>query len=226
MKVGSWGLAAVTFVLGLALGGVGPRAELRALQEAPPTVARGDRASDITGLLTGGVLGGANRGVTPPPSTVEPTEIPEGPEAEGQPPRMKAEGEPPVDGEISGVEEMREALALRAAQARAALQQEVSPTPEQLDAIDAVIDQMNDRLVELSYQLVDATEGGGEPDRREMMGLASDVLHTLVEAERGMLGALTPEQVEAVRQEATDPTAFVDAAVLDVLSEISGEKEP
>jgi hypothetical protein len=115
---------------------------------------------------------------------------------------------------------VREAMILRASQARTALDQELEPTEEQAAAVDAAIDTMNDRLVDLSYALQEQLRAGGEPERPAVTRLMADVLTTMADAEDALRATMSPEQQAAISSEMTDPLSFVDPAVLDVLAEI------
>ncbi|HMV69424.1 MAG TPA: hypothetical protein PKA64_21460, partial [Myxococcota bacterium] len=57
------------------------------------------------------------------------------------------------------------------------------------------------------------------------MRLTADGLDAFVAAEDEMRAALTPEQLADVRDEATDPTSFIDARVIDAFAEVAGRIE-
>jgi hypothetical protein len=99
--------------------------------------------------------------------------------------------------------------------------EDVEPTEQQLASIDAVLETMNDRLVDVVERASLAMRDGEEPERLEMFRLAADGLEAFAAAEEGILSQLTPEQRAAVREEATDPTSFIDARVVDMLEGMS-----
>jgi hypothetical protein len=100
------------------------------------------------------------------------------------------------------------------------LDQELDPTEEQTAAVDAAIDTMNDRLVDLSYALQEQLRAGVEPERPAVTRLVADVLTTMADAEDALRATMSPDQQAAVGSEMTDPLNFIDPAVLDVLAEI------
>ena len=114
----------------------------------------------------------------------------------------------------------REALEIRGAAARAALFEDVAPYGDQEAQLENAIAAMNDDLEAIAYDFVQMVEGGTEPSRREAMALGADVLDVLVSTEETMLSVLDDAQRASVREEATDPTAFVDPRVLDIVAEL------
>ncbi len=240
LGVGSIVLAAVTFAAGVALGGVGPRGELRVAKDEIFELKRqqmrgGHIGREIAELVRTGLDGRAARPPEPVPRRTEatPSDLTDHGAADLAADLAEAEfdkddgpsWELEIDDELGELSEdpmeaAREALQVRATQARAALVEDIDPTPEQEAQIDAAVSQMNDRLVRLAEDVVAEVESNGEPSRRAAMGFMADALDILVSGEDGMLDAMTPEQREIVRQEATDSTAFIDPAVIDVIAEI------
>lgn len=228
-------LAAGAFVGGLVIGGFGPRAELRALEaerfELQRECAReGSVSRDLAGLITRGIDEASSASDDPVAEDPE-----EGVRQVGEPGADEVDPTPsgeeePADAKTGGgsdsLESAREMLAARSAQARAALFEDAEPSEEQAAAIDAVIDELNDGLRELAFDLVTHTRENGEPDRRTMMAMGADTLDLLVSSEDRMLEVLTPEQREALRDEVTDPTAFVDPSVIDALAELEALERP
>lgn len=228
------GVAGLTFGIGLVFGGMGPRAEVRELQQEIFDLKRDGAHSgsgrQIADLITRGLPSrGGEAGSPRPPAdgdegagdkpSSDKAADPDHPEpdrvATGETPERPANPFAPEE-----VEAAKAAMALRAAQARAALVEDADPTPEQLAAIDAATSQMNDRLEELALQFFQQVETEGEPDRRELYRMAADTMDAFVSAEDGILASLTPEQRAAVRQEATDPTSFVDDRVIGLLANL------
>lgn len=227
-------LAAGAFVGGLMIGGAVPRAQVREL-EAELFEQQRDCARD------GGVAGGlseligraleespeADRSAQPagehaqaPPRTAgEPATSEEG---------ALLEGEVPPEAPTTPEQElamMRDTLALRSTQARAALFEAVSPNEDQARALDLAIGEMNDQLIDLSYELIAVTKERGEPDRRTLMQVGADALNILNDAETRMLESLTPEQVAELSEEATDPLSFLDPELVTPLREIAATVE-
>lgn len=225
------GLAAIAFVVGLAVGGFAPRADLRAVQveneqlrERASGLSPGQR---ITDLLTGGGLSGGGWRDAPvrPVAGVAPDELEV--DAPTREPRAGGGARPASAGgseeEAGGgamaspfedLEVAAEALELRRAQAREALVQATGADAEEMAVIDAAVDAMNDRLVAVAYDLAEAAAGGGDPDRRTMMIVASEALNALVDAEDAMRSVFPEIDLD---EEVVNPAAFLDPAILDVM---------
>ncbi|MCB9662768.1 MAG: hypothetical protein H6732_01550 [Alphaproteobacteria bacterium] len=235
-------LVAGAFVAGLVAGGLGPRAEVRALRaellDAEREVAREGRAaaaSDLTDLIVGGVRSAdqgrplRDRGTggdpvpLPTPAGGE-EEAGEGPRSTGPAGALGGEGGPAEDGG-PGVGAMQDALAVRRVQARAALVEDARPTAAQLESIDAALLDMNDELEGIARELVSLSAEGRAPGRRDVMRLGADVFDVLVVTEERMLEALEPDQRAALREESTDPTSFVDPAILGIVGELERGRE-
>jgi phosphoenolpyruvate-protein kinase (PTS system EI component) len=234
-------VAAFALIVGIVLGGLPPRAELRALQQERADAAK--RCEDGVGSDLVRFLGATRGGesfvpasaaprqpsVTPPPSPAEEAEAlaeanPEAAEAVEELREAEAELEAEVaDGvrqALADDEELelaRTALALRQAQARAALVEQADPDSDQLDAIDASYDAMNERLeaiaAEIGEQVLD-----GEPSRRDAMRFAADALDAMLSAEQEVLDTLDPEQRLSLDDEALSAFSHVSPALVDVLS--------
>ncbi|MBW1877362.1 MAG: hypothetical protein JRJ84_03275 [Deltaproteobacteria bacterium] len=209
--------AAVALVVGIVLGGLFPRAEVRELrlqmadweqQECRTPVGR-----ELATLLT-----------RPPLPQPEPAPVPEGwEEPERDDPTLAPEEtdlpEPDLDPE-EGIEVMKEALALRRVQARAALLEDADPDDEQLDAFDDAVADMNVALREIAEDVVDRVNEFGEPTRREMMIFAADTLDVLIEAEERMVSTLDEDQMGQVEDASVDPFSYVDPELLDLFAEL------
>lgn len=227
--------AAVALVVGLAIGGLGPRSQVRGLQEQL-TAAQEKVCDRAVGREIANVFRGRPwEGDAAPPSA----EAEDGAPAPDRPPRMKRQQGLQVrvdddgatvddggDAIVAGDPEeqvawAKEAMELRRAQALAALREQAGASDEQMTQVDTIVDRMNDDLSALAEDLVATVqESGGEPSRREMMLFASETLDVLLESEDALFGALTPEQREAVEDEALDPMSFIDGRVVDVLMEL------
>jgi hypothetical protein len=215
--------AAVALMVGLVVGGLGPRAELRALRakvDAAEACRTSVDAADLAGVFSGRPWSNGPRPDAPPiddaePAVAPPTEIDvdEPSDLEPEPTPTPSEGGPV----IPELDAAREAMTLRSRQAWRALDEQANPTPEQREAIEAAIGAMNDELIGVADELVARMEAGERPERRDLMIFAADTLETMISAEDAIYESLTPEQREAVDPEVLDPTAYVDASILDAL---------
>jgi hypothetical protein len=221
---------------------MGPRAELRRVQDElfDARKERRDRGairSDFVELVTGQLEERADEPERPVVQRDDPPADTDDPFAALQAERDRVEVDR-VDDDLARdddlsreealetLETARDTMAVRLRQARAALWEDVDPTPQQEQVFDAVIDDMNDRLSTLAEDLIDEVVANGEPGRRESMGFAADALDIFLSAEDAMMNAMTAEQREVVREEATDATAFVDPDIVDILIQLDGLAEP
>lgn len=234
--VGSLVIAGGAFAIGLVLGGLGPRAELRQTKDELFELRRkGMDRGRVRNELVDLVANGFARQPAPTPPQIERT-MPSQDEppswTEDEPVREDGvnvewdfgeDVEPPED----PVEAAREVMELRRTQARAALMEDIDPSPTQEAEMDRILDDMNGRLQGLAEDIVAEFQAGPDASqRRVFMEFAAEGLDIVMEAEDGLLGTMTPEQLEQVREETTDPTAFVDPALVDVLAELEGLVEP
>ncbi len=234
-------VAAVAIVVGVLLGGFGPRGEvrdlqqqLRALEEAPCTNQFG---RDLALLMGQGV---GRPGSDPLPFDDEPA----GGDGERSPEAIAAENPAAAElaaeldeAEAEAEEEMREALReglsdeeeleafrtaleLRRAQARAALREQVDPDDEQWESIDGAVEEMNDTLIGLGEELTEMLASGEEPTRRDAMEFTADALDALLDAEDRMRGALDEDQLAEMDDGALDPFSYIDPELIDVLMEL------
>lgn len=228
-------IAAVTLVLGLVLGGLPPRAELRKVEQQLEQA----RAQDCSGqvgrdlaLLLG--QGAGARAPTPQEQALDrPAEIAaEHPEAVELAAEIDAEFEVAEFEVATGLEELaasgeeleiaRAALDLRRAQSRAALVEDADPSDEQLDAIDQAYSDMNEVLVDLSDELVDMLASGQEPNRRDGMEFAADALDAMIVAERSVEGLLDAEQLDGMDPDVLNPFNYIDPGIIDALEGLDG----
>jgi hypothetical protein len=211
-------LAVLMLLVGLVAGGVGPRAEVRSLREQVSELE--ERPCERgTGRQIAQVFGGrAWEAPRPAPGGAEPAgEEPAGEEHEVEL-DLGGEGEQPDGPE--NLDMMKEALLLRRSQALAALREQAGASDEQMEKVDAIVDDMNASLRALAEEFVQTVQDGQEPSRRDLMLFASDTLDVLIEAEDSLYGALPPEQREALEDQVLDPTSYVDGSVVDVLAEL------
>lgn len=221
-------VGAVALMVGLVLGGIGPRAELRELRsELTELAAKPCRSAvgpGIASVLSRGALGGGAPARAP--VLAEPAAAPVKQEAEGEW-RSEGEGEGTTvqwsfgedaggqDTPEGGVDAMRQALAVRKAQARAALREQGDLDDGQLAAIDAAVEEMNLALTAVAADLQEQGQLATLDDRRSMLYLAADSLDAVIEADSRIRETLSPEQLAAVEDEAVDPLSYLDPSVLE-----------
>ena len=225
---------AVGLVVGLALGGLSPRAELRALQDQVSALEEQKDCEGGRGI--GREIASAFRG-RPIEAALEEDEVAAIDRAREQeevdePEEEDDDGvnfeftigedgeEPTPENMEEGLQMAKDAMAMRQAQAEAALQDQIEPTEEQWEVIDGAIDQMNDDLKALADGFVGTIQDGQEPSRREAMIFAADTLDVLLSADDTIYGSLTDDQRANVDEEAIDPMSHIDPELLDVFMEL------
>lgn len=228
-------LAAGAFVAGIVAGGIGPRGEVRRLEaevfELQRAATRGPNAPgrQLATLITQG-LEGADAATPPGRRPAPPQGDTDGQASSPEPDDVDAEGferalrdgadEPIDDG--APLEAAREMLELRRDQAYRALREQADPDPAQLEAIDGALADMNVELTDMAHELVDQVMADGTPNRRDTMALGADVLDLMVRTEDRMLGSLSPDQRARLGDDVTDPTAFIDPGVVEILQRLEG----
>lgn len=216
-------LAAIALVVGLVVGGLFPRAEVRALEARIDEMQEQECAPRRTGEELATLL--TRRPVAPAPDPEPPPATDDG--APEQPPAGAAPVAPPAgepaERPVDEIAAMQEALDLRRTQARASLVEDADPDPRQLDDFDAAVADMNDELAILADEAVARVREYGEPTRHEMMVFAADTLDVLITAEERMWGSLSDGQLAAVEDEALDPFSYVEPALLDRFAELDAE---
>ncbi len=221
-------LVAMALVLGLVLGGMGPRAENRALRvqlsaaEASPCDPQ-TLGNEMAKIFAGRPWVPPTAApkeprapvVAPPPAAEEPVVVWVDDETEPQ---------PDADFIPEGPEAIQDAMALRRTQAMAVIVEDADPDDAQLASIDAAIDDMNDSLFDIAEGFVDPIVAGIEPTRRETMEFAADTLEVLLSAEDRMRESLTDDQLDRLDPDATDALSHVDPAIVDVLMDLDPER--
>jgi len=215
-------------LLGVLIGRVGPAQEISDLQAEHARIAEGaDCEAQTLGRDLAVLMGGGLHGMQAAP----PTE-PEFDEAELEELLLKAEEDAEVLGEeaeaglreAAGDDELIRALQaaveLRRNQARAALVEDADPSDDQLDELDAAVDDMNASLQGLAQDLVDMLEDGNAPGRRDAMVFAAEALDTMIDAEDRIWDSLDAGQRESVDDASIDPFSYVDQQLLAVLAEL------
>jgi hypothetical protein len=225
-------IAAIMLVVGLVLGGLPPRAELREVrQELADAVAQD--CSGQVGRDLARLLGQGSRPVAPRTPQEEALDRPDEiaaahPDAVAEAERIDAELEAAEAELAEELEDMtapdeqelelaRTALDLRRAQSRAALVEDTDPSDEQLEAIDQAYADMNDVLLELSDELVEMIASGEAPDRRDSMEFAADALDALLAAEQSVEGLLDADQLEGLSDDVLNSFNYIDPDIVDAL---------
>jgi hypothetical protein len=209
-------------LVGLVIGGLGPRAELRSLRaEIDLLEARPCTGSQVGTRIFSEVLR--------PPGTPEAGGGPSNPDGEPGDGREAGGGAPRGrEGDQRDVERMKDALDVRRAQAAAALRERAAADDAQMAQIDEITSEMNDALRQLATEFVQVANasGSGMPSRRDAMWFAADALDILIEAEESMWGTLDDEQAAGVDPDVLDPTAYIDGTIVDVMAELDGRPPP
>jgi hypothetical protein len=224
--------AAVGLILGLVVGGLGPRARVRGLESEIAELEERDCSQRGVGRDLATMFGGLG-GKAPPTEEDEiedPEPLPSGTQAVERHDREGVVVEFGTGDEGEGREEdvtpeqamemARAGLELRRTQARASLLEDADPDDEQLAEIDAAVTAMNEDLMTLATDLVTHFEEQGEPSRHDAMVFAADALDIVLDAEEGITGALDAEQLEAVQEEAVDPFSYIDPSLLEMLGQL------
>jgi len=224
-------------VLGTVIGAWSPRAELLAMRGRVADMEKETRECQ-RGAATSGIaeiLGGAGRerrgSHRDGPPEVPPGEDQAGATPEGAPDdNMKRAG-----GEEGGGSEandlpntpaaMAEALDARAAQARAALIEQVDPDEEQIAALDAAVEKMNQKLKTQVDAFVAEAAAGKEPDRREMMEFGAEALDAVIEADDAFRDVIPEDQRAEIDDETLDPFSYIDGATVGALAGLEGAGE-
>ena len=227
-------VGAVCLIIGLALGGLAPRAQLRALENEVDDLQQADCKSSGVGRQLATALGGQPwkaalaEGEAKALKRPKPASTTESKPSENGVINIEIGGDNNgEDAEFTGPEDMEQALtlakdaiSLRRAQALAALEDGARPSDDQWKSIDGAINDMNDDLTALVEGFVADIGEGQEPDRREAMIFAADTLDVLLEADDRIYGALDEDQREAVDEQAIDPLSHLDEGLIDLFMEL------
>ena len=218
----------VTLALGLLLGGLAPRSELRDLRAQldgqPQKCEKSGIGRQIASAFRGRPWeGGLSDEDRPAAPIDEPVAAPSDEPSENKIEFNFGDGEegrPKPEDIEEGMDMMRAAMQLRKTQARAALDEVADPSDEQWDSIDAAIADMNSDLKMLAGEFVETIGAGEEPTRREAMLFAADTLEVMLEADDRLYESLTPEQIESMDVEDIDPFAHIDPEIVDIFMEL------
>lgn len=224
--------AAIALVIGLVLGGLGPRAQVRVLEDRVEHL----EARDCS---RGGGLGGGlatmlgeralNMPEAPPPSPSEPPPEPARAEEAGAVPEPAVELGVELDDTGEGAPDLgavADMMEVRRAQAHQAMLEQVNPDEAQLEDFDRAMDEMNTSLATLAEELVHRVSTGEALDRRDSMVLAADALDVMIRAEDAISQTFSEEQREGTDPSALDPFSYVDASVVDRFASLDPEDLP
>ena len=236
--------AIISVIIGIVLGGVGPRKELRKQQEEAMeySMHNSKKCSSTIGSDLVQMMGGT--GETPSAKTTEPpflppeekvnslgdrspdeiastnpkaVEIAENWDREKEDFDQSLQNIDPADEELSTA---RAALELRRSQARAALIEGAYPDERQLQQIDEAVQGMNDTLLSLAGEFSEIIEEGEEPERRQVMSFAAEALDTMLTAEERMRDILSEEQIESLDDRALDPFSYISPDIINTLQHL------
>ncbi len=236
-------IAAVALLLGIVLGGIGPRSELKVFEDRlEGRVETAQKCNSGVGRDLAAFMGSGIGKSEPPakaplpaPETLaqedrvadlgEAGELDAMPEGElpledhdhalGEHDELLSQG--PAESEI---EAARTALELRRTQARAALVEHTDPDTLQLASFDRAINDMNAVLLGMTDELGEMFGSGAQPNRRDAMEFAADALDTLLASEDAMRSSFDADQLEGLPDSAVDPFSYVDPAIVDVLAQL------
>lgn len=224
-------LAAIALLLGAGLGRFTLQGELTRARialsaaEAQPCEDRGTAVGrQIARALSGGPVVESRE---PAPRVQRPREAPE-PSSE---PSAIVTGDDPEDFDLEDLENMSDeqreqsfeaisdAMALRRAQARRALIEQVEPSDEQLFEIEDAMTTMNDLLAEEAALFVD-TVRDHEPTQRDGLEFARNTIDVLLDADDAMRATLTDEQLQQADPEVVSPFSFLDERIVESMVEV------
>jgi len=220
---------AAALVVGLVLGGLGPRRDARAVRQQLETCEESPRTSTVGRDIAAALQGRPLPTDALPPGGPRIAEQPAFPDEPAPPVEVQVVGDtdaPPVaegEGDVGLGEQIglaADVLDMRRAHALQALREDAWLSEDQLDEVNGLYDEMNDDLIVVAEDLADMLAGGAEPDRLEAMTLAAEVLNTMVDTEHSVLDVLDDEQLDALGEDVTDPLSFIDPAVVQVFEGI------
>jgi len=227
--------AVVAMVVGIVLGAWQPRgemlalrAEVDALKLAGAAPCRNSAARSIRSILRSDApdLGMDENGrrtasaqdPTPAPDADGPAPLEGGPEAPEGPDSPRS------------TEEMREVmqagLDARRAQALAALVEQGDLGDDDVEAVNAAMDDMNRALKAEVDAFAEAALADGEVDRRDLMDFAAESLDIVIAADEQLRRALPEDVYGAVDDSAVDPFSYVSGDTLDALTRLEGVSAP
>lgn len=220
-------LGTLAVVIGMVVGGLGPRGELRELRaEMDELLQRSSAGPNVGDALTAALISKAmTGGDRREPEATGNTEQ----EEDGSREDVVSRERTGSKSATALAEERRsraqtmayDSMELRRAQARASVVESLDPTPGQLEDLDQVTEDMNSELIIILETALDKyDEGGGDLSRRDFMVTAVEAMDTILAAEDEMLGTMSGLPVGQLDEAALDPISYLDPMVTELLSEI------
>ena len=200
----------VGIVAGFLLGGIGPRGEAAALARQLDSGAECREAS-------GPAIPGLSEIFAPPPSAPdappEPAESATAAEPMVAPdagpfepaPEPPAAPEPAFDPTVADLEQfdvLADAQRVRAAQSRAALEEQADLDDEQMAEVDRIVAEMNEELAPFGEELVAMYLSNRQPSARQLLGFTHQVTGILHEAQVAMEAVVGLQNAPDVDDEA------------------------
>jgi hypothetical protein len=217
-------VAALALLVGLFLGGLRPRAEVRAAQkelaEVKETAARGGSAAALPLALGLGSLAAARDRARSVPRFLAPDGGAEEPaRGDGGHRRRRS-----MFGEGSGerLAAVKAAADVRAAQFRAAFAEEARLSPEHGNALDHAINSMNEEFAKAADEMAESLRtrsAGGKVPPREMADIGARLLDIYRRADDGFAASLDEQGRAARARTEFDLLTQVDLGVFRKLAE-------
>lgn len=223
--------AVIALVVGIVLGAFQPRGELLALRgELDALRAKGgkpcagDAAADIRSILRAAPQEMGRRSNTDEDAT-EPTEGAEVP-ADGAPDVAPAAGDAPAESPAQVQEALVAAMDARRAQALQALTEQGDLSDDEVDSVNAAMDQMNREIKAEVDTFVEEALKNGEIDRRDILDFGAEALDIVIAADDRMRAALPEDVYVGVDDAAVDPFSYVSGDALTSLTRLEGIDTP
>lgn len=218
--------AALALLVGLFLGGLRPRAEVRAVQkelaEARQAAARGGSGTALPlALGLGSLVAARDRARSVPRFLVPDGGAGEPAQADGAPGQRRRRSMF-GDGGAERFAAVKAAADVRAAQFRAAFADEARLSPERTKALDRAIDGMNEEFAKAADEMAESLRtraAGGKVRPREMADIGARLLDIYRRADDGFAGALDEQGRAARARTEFDLLTQVDLGVFRRLAE-------
>ena len=112
-----------------------------------------------------------------------------------------------------------EAQQIRAEQSRAALAEQADLDEGELEEVDQIVGEMNDRLSEYADELLVLAEAGAEPSPRELLGLTHDVTGILYDSQSALEDTVGSDRMPDVDPDAAAVWNHLDLGILRAAAE-------
>lgn len=215
----------VGVVLGFMLGGIGPRQQLSSVEDEltrvqDELVAAERKASRRRAPRS--FVPGFDQVLPEPDGDWEEDEF-DGPEEDdegspdavaGEGPEVRVVGEedvgPTPRGSLEDFDLAADAQRLRSEQSRAALQQAGDLSDADMDELDAVFGDMNERLSDHAYDVLDLALAYEEPTPRDLLGISHDVTGILYESQVALEELVGEESLGDVDERSAQIWNYID----------------